>query len=388
MSQNHKSPYHIEVEVKPSNSFMPRILPDLVSYHSFWFLHRARHTMQYFFTSREKHHFHLVAVSQLPLIAAFASISVVVNIVMYWHPSNLLDIRVWDQTFFQSAWLTFGGVLFSWFLVVTMESGHGFHTINVRKNLVYGMLLFIVSEIMFFFAFFWAFFHLSLSPSMAVGAVWPPESVQSLDVWGLPLVNTILLLSSGVTITLAHRTLLQATNYMWVEKFAKHLLVTIILGVIFLCCQGIEYKYGVIFRWKENVFGSTFFSTTGFHGFHVTLGTLFLLFCFLRAVITSSRFWKGKKDSLGYAFLEYYFEKRGKRGKRSRKLQRELKRAIFIGYIHRFWKRGIKWEWQQLLGEFAFTKDQHFGFEASAWYWHFVDVVWIFLFITVYWWGS
>jgi len=135
-------------------------------------------------------------------------------------------------------------------------------------------------KLCFFFAFFWAFFHVSLAPSIAIGGIWPPKSIQSLDVWGLPLVNTLLLLSSGVTITLCHRYILQADakNYIW--NFNKYLFATIVLGIIFLYCQGIEYKYGVTFHWKENIYGSTFFVTTGFHGLHVTIGTIFFIILF------------------------------------------------------------------------------------------------------------
>ena len=319
---------------------------------------------QTFLEIREKHHFHLVDASQLPLIAALGSLLVVLNILFYLHPASIFSLHFWDNMFFESAWLTFATVLLSWFLIVIFEAERGHHTINVRKGLTYGMMLFIVSEIMFFFAFFWAFFHVSLSPSIAVGGVWPPKSIQSLDVWGLPLVNTLLLLSSGVTITMAHRALLQGTNYSWLETFNKHLLITIILGVTFLCCQGIEYKYGITFRWKENVYGSTFFSTTGFHGLHVTLGTIFLLFCLLRAVLTASRL-LSSSSIIVQEFIRRYLRYSG----------------TLLNYD------AVK-KTQQFLSQYAFTKDQHFGFEASAWYWHFVDIVWIFLFITVYWWGN
>jgi len=321
---------------------------------------------QTFFHTKEKHHFHLVDNSQLPIITAIASILLVLNLVFYWHPSDLGSLHFFDNMLFQMAWFLFSSVLFSWFITVVRESGHGYHTIAVRQGLRYGMILFIVSEIMFFFAFFWAFFHVSLSPSIAIGGVWPPKSIQALDVWGLPLVNTILLLSSGVTITLAHRALLQTWNYTWFEKFDKHLLVTIILGLTFLCCQGIEYKYGITFRWKENIYGSTFFVTTGFHGLHVTIGTIFLLFCLLRGIITSPRF-------LGYhsRFISF------------------LRRVLDITNPQQetALRTNIKAA-QHVLSKYALTKDQHLGFEAAAWYWHFVDVVWIFLFITVYWWGS
>jgi heme/copper-type cytochrome/quinol oxidase subunit 3 len=313
-----------------------------------------------FFQTKEKHYFHLVDNSQLPIITATASMLFVLNVVFYLHVAGIVTFYYLDNMTFQIAWIIFSSGLFSWFLTVVSESGQGFHTLVVRQGLRFGMILFIVSEIMFFFAFFWAFFHVSLSPSIAIGGIWPPKSIQSLDVWGLPLVNTILLLSSGVTITLAHRAMLQATHFNATDKFDKQLLVTIILGITFLYCQGIEYKYGITFRWKENIYGSTFFVTTGFHGLHVTIGTIFLLFCLLRNLITSS--W-------GEAFLrdviKYFFS--------------EQKYNQFLEQVKAF---------RNWLSQFRMTKDQHLGFEAAAWYWHFVDIVWIFLFITIYWWGS
>jgi heme/copper-type cytochrome/quinol oxidase subunit 3 len=294
-----------------------------------------------FFNLKEKHQFHLVDSSLLPVVTGFSAMLVVMSLVFYWHPSSISAIAKFDGLLMQIAIFIFMTVLFSWFITVVRESGEGNHTKVVRKGLRYGMALFIISEVMFFFAFFWGFFHFSLSPSIAIGCVWPPKSIQPLDIWGLPLVNTLLLLTSGLTITLAHHSILKASNRTEHFKFTKHLFVTILLGITFLICQGIEYKYGVTFTWKENVYGSAFFVTTGFHGFHVTVGTIFLLFCFVREWIT------------GIAAVYEY---------------------PLFNQLH--------------LSRFAFTKEQHFGFEAAAWYWHFVDVVWLFLFITVYWWGS
>ena len=241
-----------------------------------------------FFNSREKHHFHLVDLSQLPSVTAFAVMLFILNIVFYLHFGGIFSTRPLDHLMFHVSWFSFSLALFAWFLVVLKESKEGYHTIFVRKGLKYGMLFFIVSEIMFFFAFFWAFFHVSLAPSIAVGGIWPPRSVQALEIWGLPLVNTLLLLSSGVTITFAHRALLETNTYQNLNIFDKYLCGTIILGLTFLLCQGIEYKYGITFHWKENVYASSFFVTTGFHGLHVTIGTIFLLFCLVRTLTATS----------------------------------------------------------------------------------------------------
>ena len=153
------------------------------------------------------------------------------------------------------------------------------------------------------------------------------------------------------------------------SNFDKHLLATILLGVVFLCCQGIEYKYCITFRWKENVYGSTFFVTTGFHGLHVTIGTIFLLFCLLRSLLTAYPFLNENPDFLT-------FIKNIKRVLSSVTLAHEVTVLVGINVM------------QKVLSKYGITKNQHLGFEAAAWYWHFVDVVWIFLFITIYWWGS
>jgi heme/copper-type cytochrome/quinol oxidase subunit 3 len=305
---------------------------------------------------------------------------------------------------------------------------------------------------MFFFAFFWAFFHVSLSPSIAIGCVWPPKGIQPLDIWGLPLVNTLLLLSSGVTITLAHRAILKANNFTEHYIFQAHLFATISLGITFLCCQWIEYKYGITFTWKENVYGSTFFVTTGFHGLHVIIGTLFLLFCLVRSILTLLRVYNDRE----FAIQERRFLKRHEYLRKQFKIQTEnkwkqnivgsfeeliiqfnrmyfalkvfplaplsrpLKRAfnemkslkvqyradktwktlfflhlsiieVFCNYGAYFLQKQARptYLWMNSVWPtYGFSKFQHVGFEAAAWYWHFVDVVWLFLFISIYWWGS
>ena len=196
-------------------------------------------------------------------------------------------------------------------------------------HLRYGMIMFIVSEVMFFVAWFWAFFDASLftnetiqaSRVLATGGEWPPKGIEILDPWHLPLINTLILLTSGTTVTWAHHALLNNDR----QGLKWGLVATIALGVLFTSIQGYEYAHAAFGFNREvagNIYGSTFFMATGFHGFHVLIGTLFLTVCLFRA----------------------------------------------IGG--------------------AFTPKQHFGFEAAAWYWHFVDVVWLFLFSCVYIWAS
>jgi len=208
--------------------------------------------------------------------------------------------------------------LYGWFSDIILESTvEGNHTKAVQQNINFGMILFIASEVMFFFAFFFAFFHFSLSPSIWIGAVWPPHGIQPMDAFGLPLLNTIILLSSGVSVTLSHRALVCGD----LEYTTLGLIITLFYGIIFTGVQVYEYNYAT-FAINDSVFGSIFFLCTGFHGLHVLIGSLFLGVC--------------------------------------------LGRNIFK----------------------HFTANHHVGFLCAAYYWHFVDVVWLFLWIYVYWWSG
>ena len=266
----------------------------------------------YTLKNNQKHPFHLVDPSPWPLVAATGAFSVTFGTVMYMHNYTgggvmiLLGLLV---TFF---------AMYTWWRDVIRESTlEGQHTLDVQIGLRIGMMLFIVSEIMFFFAFFWAFFHSSLSPSFDIGATWPPEGIPVLNAWEIPLLNTVILLSSGVTITWAHHAIIVGAR----KEGLLGLILTITLAVIFTILQGIEYSYAP-FTISDGVYGSCFYMATGFHGFHVFIGTCFLIVCSTRLT------------------------------------------------LHHF------------------TREHHFGFEAAAWYWHFVDVVWLFLFLTIYWWGG
>jgi cytochrome c oxidase subunit 3 len=219
--------------------------------------------------------------------------------------------------------------MFMWWRDVIIESKQGDHTPVVQLHLRYGMLLFIASEVMFFVAWFWAFFDASLFPGdsqqfareAATGGVWPPKGVEVFDPWHLPLLNTLILLTSGTTVTWAHHALLHNDR----KGLIWGLSLTIALGVLFSIVQFYEYDHAAFAFSRENggnIYGSTFFMATGFHGFHVIVGTIFLTVCLFRAM------------------------------------------------------RG------------DFTPEKHFGFEAAAWYWHFVDVVWLFLFACIYVWGA
>jgi len=261
----------------------------------------------------KNHDYHLVEPDPWPLIGALAGGTLVSGAVMWFH-ANPYGVPVMVLGFF--------GVIITminWWKNTIREAHAGDHTPVVQLHLRYGMILFIASEVMFFLAWFWAFFDSALFPSAvdAVGHVWPPKGVEVLNPWGFPLLNTMILLCSGTTVTWAHHSLIHGNR----DGLKLGLWLTILLGLLFTSVQAWEYAHAP-FAFKGSIYGSTFFMATGFHGFHVIVGTIFLTVCLIRA-------WKGD-----------------------------------------------------------FTPKQHFGFEAAAWYWHFVDVVWLFLFVSIYVWGG
>jgi len=262
--------------------------------------------------NNQRHSFHLVDPSPWPLIAASGAFMLTFGGVLFMHGYSGGNF-LWKFGFSMILFM-----MFVWWRDIIREGTfEGQHTNSVQLGLRMGMLLFIVSEVMFFFAFFWAFFHSSFNPSPDIGGVWPPAHMVILSAWKIPLLNTILLLSSGATVTWAHHAIVWGSK----KQASISLILTIILAIIFTALQAYEYLTSP-FNISDGVYGSVFYMTTGFHGFHVAIGTCFLTVCLIR-----------------------------------------------LYYNH-------------------FTREHHFGFEAAAWYWHFVDVVWLFLFITVYWWGG
>ncbi len=273
------------------------------------------------------HDYHLVDPSPWPILGAIAGGILFFGFLLFMHPDffgeglegALTATGPW--LFAPGVALLFVTVWFWWRDVIREAEYEGFHKPIVQLGMRYGMALFICSEVMFFAAFFWAYFNSSLAPKElpydVPGGVWPPEGVVTFDTFGLPFMNTLILLLSGVTVTWAHHALLEGNR----RNLIRGLGITVLLGIAFTGFQAFEYGHAG-FSFSGGIYGSTFFMATGFHGFHVIVGTIFLAVCFFRA------------------------------------------RA---GH---------------------FKPDHHFGFEAAAWYWHFVDVVWMFLFICVYWWGG
>jgi cytochrome c oxidase subunit 3 len=269
----------------------------------------------------KQHDYHLVDPSPWPIVGSISAFVLAVGLITWMHHS------------FAAAPLVFGagalGVLYtmlSWWRDVVREAEYqGFHTRVVQISHRYGMILFIASEVMFFVAWFWAYFSTALFPNDVhqivradlFGHVWPPKGIETFDPWHLPLLNTLILLTSGTTVTWAHHALLENDR----EGLKWGLICTIALGLLFSCVQGYEYAHAA-FNYSGHIYGATFFMATGFHGAHVIIGSLFLIVCLIRA---------------------------------------------YAGH---------------------FTPTQHLGFEFAAWYWHFVDVVWLFLFACIYVWGS
>lgn len=262
--------------------------------------------------SKKFHSFHIVEQSPWPLLTAFSAFSTLVGAVMYMHKYSFGFFSL----FFGFICLLLCLTLW-WRDVIREATFENQHTAMVQRGLRLGMILFIVSEIMFFFGFFWAFFHSSLAPTIEIGSVWPPMGIESFNPFQVPLINTLILLLSGASITWAHNALILNNRKEVFLGFS----FTVFLAVLFTALQVKEYLDSS-FSISDGIYGSTFFMATGFHGFHVIIGTIFISVCF-------------------YRFYKYHF-----------------------------------------------TSESHLGFEAAAWYWHFVDVVWLFLYISIYWWGS
>lgn len=256
------------------------------------------------------HPYHIVDESPWPFYGSLGGLYLTSGIVSWFHLNSKL--------LFFIGLSVLGLVMYQWWRDISREGrAQGFHRAIVELGLRWGMMLFIVSEILFFLRFFWAFFHRRLAPNVELGGLWPPTGILCFNPFQVPLLNTIILVSSGVRVTWAHHSMIEGKFF----QSNRSLFLTIILGVYFTFLQGLEY-YEARFSFADRVYGSTFFIATGFHGLHVIIGTIFLSVCFIR---------------------------------------------------HK---------------AYEFSSMHHFGFEAAAWYWHFVDVVWLFLYLAIYWWGG
>lgn len=254
--------------------------------------------------------FHLVEYSPWPLTSSMGAFTLAIGLASWFHNHGTACLII-------ATVLIVVSMLQWWRDVVREGTFLGHHTRNVTTGLRWGMILFITSEVIFFFAFFWAFFHRRLSPSPEIGCCWPPTGIHPLNPFSVPLLNTAVLLASGVTVTWAHHRLIEGNR----TNATQALIVTVALGAYFTFLQAGEY-IAAPFTIADRVYGATFFVATGFHGLHVLIGSTFLIVCLLRTL------------------------------------------------AHHF------------------SAGHHFGFEAAAWYWHFVDVVWICLYLCIYWWGS
>nr|BBD52734.1 cytochrome oxidase subunit 3 [Callopistes maculatus] len=260
--------------------------------------------------THQAHSYHMVNPSPWPLTGATAAFALTGGLVMWFHHNKQLLLQMGLALLLLT--------MFQWWRDIVREGTYqGHHTPTVQKGLRYGMILFITSEVFFFLGFFWAFYHSSLAPTPELGGQWPPNGIFPLNPMEVPLLNTAVLLASGITVTWAHHAIMSGKQ----KEATQALTLTIILGMYFTLLQAMEY-YEAPFTIADSVYGTTFFVATGFHGLHVIIGSSFLLVCLIRQT------------------------------------------------------------------KHHFTTQHHFGFEAAAWYWHFVDVVWLFLYISIYWWGS
>ena len=265
----------------------------------------------------KNHQYHILPPDIWPFIGSVSAVTFTSGMVLFMHRETMSGWPIVLGLGIAGLIATF----FSWFSNIVKEAQAGDHTPVVQLHLRYGMILFIASEVMFFVGWFWSFFDFALFPNTlteVVGGQFPPKAIEAvMDPFDLPLLNTLILLCSGTTVTWAHHSLIHGDR----DGLKKGLWLTILLGILFTSIQAYEYAHAP-FNFGENTYGSVFYMATGFHGFHVLVGTIFLIVCLVRA-------YKGH-----------------------------------------------------------FTPQHHFGFEAAAWYWHFVDVVWLFLFVAVYVWGG
>ncbi len=288
--------------------------------------------------SNTKHSFHSVDVSPWPFYISFSVMNMALSPIWFFHSyanaGKFLINSVVITLVIMAAW---------WRDVIVEGTYEGNHTLDVQRGLRLGVTLFIISEVMFSSGFLWAFFHSSSSPAIQIGGIWPPKGILPMSYLGIPLLNTLILLTSGLTVTWFHYII--STNHLVVSNTISNigvtendyeseklyestrsegttsLCITILLGLIFLSFQIYEYIHAT-FTLSDGVYGSTFYLLTGFHGFHVMVGTLFSIVCLFRYLVNH------------------------------------------------------------------FTAAHHIGLEAAIWYWHFVDVVWLFLYISLYWWSN
>ena len=221
------------------------------------------------------HQFHLVDPSPWPLIASLGAFMLTTGLVLYMHRM----IGGWGLLMNGLFLIIY--VMYVWWRDVVREATYEeHHTFVVQRGLRLGMVLFIASEVMFFFAFFWAFFHSSLAPVHNIGGVWPPKSIVAMDTYTIPLTNTVLLLSSGATVTWSHHAIILNAK----RQNVISLLFTLILAILFTYFQGLEYV-SAPFNISDSVYGSCFYMATGFHGFHVFVGTCALIVSLVRIVL-------------------------------------------------------------------------------------------------------
>uniref|UniRef100_A0AAU8G892 Cytochrome c oxidase subunit 3 n=1 Tax=Colposcenia ignota TaxID=3230277 RepID=A0AAU8G892_9HEMI len=259
---------------------------------------------------KKNHQFHLVDPSPWPFLISFNLLSLTVTTTMFL---NTKDKKMMMFSIFVIMWM-----MFIWWRDIHRESTfQGNHTKTVITSMKYGMILFITSEILLFVSLFWSFFHHSLTPAQEIGLMWPPMFIQPFNPLSVPLLNTLILLTSGISVTWTHSTI--CSNNFHQTKIS--LIITIFLGLYFTLLQMFEYMSSP-FSISDSVYGSSFFLTTGFHGIHVLVGTLFLIHCLTRMM------------------------------------------------------------------KLHFNKNHHIGLELAIWYWHFVDIVWLFLYTSIYWWGK
>ena len=346
----------------------------------------------------KRHFFHIVNNDSLPIYTSLSVGSLLFSMINYFHYDC-------DSFFFKIYFFLFICILFEWFFIVNKESLNGFHTKGVQLGILKGMVLFICSEVMFFFSIFWAFFHFKLNPSIELDCLFPPLGINIIKMNCLPLFNTVLLVYSGIFLMNSLNSLKQEEstyityNYIFsnYDRSTLNLIITLILGSFFVVVQFYEYSES-LFSFNDSCYGSVFFLLTGFHGFHVIIGLFFLLICLIRMRVSDN--WTDHNKKLlkvkdKYRDLIVSIEDENTEGKvlKSNFYSKEYfswkKLFLWMNYNNVNYLKSSNFDYRKyknsiILSFLGFKRDSHIGFICASWYWHFVDAIWLVVVSVIY----
>ena len=347
----------------------------------------------------KRHFFHIVKNDSLPFFTSLSVGSLLFSMINYFHYEC-------NSFFFKVYFFLFVCILFDWFFVINKESLNGFHTRGVQLGILKGMVLFICSEVMFFFSIFWSFFHFKLNPSIELDCIFPPLGINIIKMNCLPLFNTVLLVYSGIFLmnslnSLKQEELNYTTRCPVFSSYGRstiNLVITLILGSFFVAVQFYEYSES-LFSFNDSCYGSVFFLLTGFHGFHVIIGLFFLFICLIRMRVSDS--WSSYNRKLSKTNDKFINLRVIDMGDNPEDVS--LLKSNFFSKEYFSWKKlflwmnynnviyfkssifdNFKYRNSIILTFLGFKRDSHIGFICASWYWHFVDAIWLVVVSVIY----